>query len=534
VTEVLPSGESSLRILDAASGAVLGTIRNPGVMLFTDPKFAGANQVITAARLSDGRMALASVDIASGALEWLTPASYNVIGYPNVYNGTVYFTASVTGNDELYALQLKDKKIYRLTQTELGNYYVNASGNRLTWSAFTADGYCLRQMKQEESLREPVNPLAMQEVSMLLSSAIAGGDAYADSTVTHAPPRIFPDHKYRKADHLFYPHSWQPFYSDPDFYYSLYSDNILNTLSAELFYHYNREDKTHGVGLNATYAQWFPHINRGIEFTMDRPARVNGNPTRINTLEAKLGLSVPLNFSRGKSYRLLNAGTDYVFNWRYFKGAYKDSLPTVQYNSVHHFLYWTQFIQSARQHIFPRLGYSLSLNYRYAVSYYKGYQFAGAAALYLPGLLRIHNLVLTGGFQQRDTSRLLFGNLLASARGYSGYYETNAGSRMWRLSANYHFPLWLPDWGFGDLLYIRRIRANLFYDRQRLYANDRIRTIDLASTGGEIYFDTRWWNQLPVTLGFRISHLLNDDPLGGYAKGSNLFEFIIPVDLIPR
>ena len=48
----------------------------------------------------------------------------------------------------------------------------------------------------------------------------------------------------------------------------------------------------------------------------------------------------------------------------------------------------------------------------------------------------------------------------------------------------------------------------------------------------EIYFDTNWWNELPLNFGFRYSHLLDRDLYGG--PGSERFEFILPVNLFQR
>ncbi|MEI9946393.1 MAG: hypothetical protein WDN26_19505 [Chitinophagaceae bacterium] len=73
-------------------------------------------------------------------------------------------------------------------------------------------------------------------------------------------------------------------------------------------------------------------------------------------------------------------------------------------------------------------------------------------------------------------------------------------------------PLLIPDWGFGNILYLQRIRGNIFYDMQRLYSNKKDNSLDLHSFGGELYVDTKWWNQYPLTFGFRVSHLLDDDP----------------------
>src|SRR5204862_2553976 len=142
-------------------------------------------------------------------------------------------------------------------------------------------------------------------------------------------------------------------------------------------------------------------------------------------------------------------------------------------------------------------------NYNHAITYTDGYQVSGSAALYVPGILSTHNLVLTGAIQQRDTSPALFSTRIANARGNEDYYRTTAGSRMWRLSANYHLPLFYPDWGFGNILYLQRIRGNAFYDLQRLYSNKKSNTADLRSFGGELYVDTKWWNQYALTFGIR-------------------------------
>jgi hypothetical protein len=190
-------------------------------------------------------------------------------------------------------------------------------------------------------------------------------------------------------------------------------------------------------------------------------------------------------------------------------------------------LSWSQFIQQAPQHIYPRLGYSISVNHRRAITLYDSYQFIASAALYLPGFFSTHNIILSGSFQQRDTVNILFSNHFVNARGYNDYYL----SRMWRLSADYHYPIVYPDWGFGNILYFQRIRGNAFFDFERVYSNKKLITKDLRSVGGELYFDTKWWNEYPLTFGIRLSHLLDDELSGPTQK--NVFEILVPI-VIPR
>jgi len=112
------------------------------------------------------------------------------------------------------------------------------------------------------------------------------------------------------------------------------------------------------------------------------------------------------------------------------------------------------------------------------------------------------------------------------ARGYPDYYYT----RMWNAGFNYHIPLLYPDWGFANIVYLLRLRGNFFFDYSRVRSRTGATNTALRSTGAELYFDTKWWNQLPVSFGVRYSYLLDQ----AFATSSrHVFEFIVPVDLIP-
>lgn len=89
-----------------------------------------------------------------------------------------------------------------------------------------------------------------------------------------------------------------------------------------------------------------------------------------------------------------------------------------------------------------------------------------------------------------------------------------------------------PDAGFADIFYLLRVRANLFYDdtyAEDFLANGNKFNASFRSTGTEIYFDTKWWNEANVSIGVRYSRLLNDDLFGG--SGRNRWEIILPVNI---
>jgi hypothetical protein len=182
----------------------------------------------------------------------------------------------------------------------------------------------------------------------------------------------------------------------------------------------------------------------------------------------------------------------------------------------------------AKQHIFPHFGYAFSHGFRHELDG-PGKQLISNGQVYLPALFPSHSVVLSGSFQVVDTNNVVFTNRFINSRGYQDHYFY----KMWKGSANYHLPLIYPDFGMANIIYLLRVRSNLFYDHTTVFFKDKIRTLPFNSVGAEFFVDTKWWNALPVSIGCRISHLLNDDYSGTRRKGSNYFEFIVPIGLIP-
>jgi hypothetical protein len=99
---------------------------------------------------------------------------------------------------------------------------------------------------------------------------------------------------------------------------------------------------------------------------------------------------------------------------------------------------------------------------------------------------------------------------------------------MYKLGINYHLPLLLPDWGFGNIVYFLRIRANAYYDFTNAKSLQTGINYQLRSAGAEIYFDTKWWNEEPVTFGIRYSRLFDNQLTG---QQPNQWELVLPVNL---
>jgi hypothetical protein len=523
-------GTNNLHRLDAATGTVIQQVPNANNYFFTQTKFINSTTAVSAVRNPDGKMALVKVDLTNGASEILTPFSFNVLGYPAVKGDTVYFSIMNSNADKIFAVNLSNKNIYRVTNNLNGVYYpaVNAKGD-LLFSSFTASGYRLTKQDIQKGEWKKFEAAEFTSTENLYTSSTALTKDGAGALYTLADTKN-PVTKYKKAFHLFNFHSWRPIIADPEFGYALYSDNVMSNFSNNLTYTYNRNDKSHTVGINGVYAGLFPLLNIGAEESFNRTVdTVLGKPFQFNSATLKTGFSIPLNFVGGRTNQFLNMGAGYNIEQYYYKGVGKNIFNNKSLNYVNAFLSFSNVSRRAKQHINPRWAQSISLAYRDAFNFRDSHKFVGSSSFYFPGLSVNHSLVINAAYQKRDSLPDLFSNTFPYARGY----EALSTRRMYKVGANYHFPLLYPDGGIPGLIYFQRIRANVFYDynNARARVNGVLTEIKNRSTGGELYFDTKIWNSLPVSFGVRFAHLLDVDLLNPAVK--NRWEIIVPIGLIP-
>ncbi len=525
------SAENELHLL-SSDGSLLKKIAPPAAGdLFVHPRFVNGQSVVAAVRHANGSMSLQLINLDGERTQTktLVNPTFALIGYPFVDKNTVYFVSSLSGNDDIYSLQLGGvapaDKLLQHTAGVTGHYYPSVYRDSLLFSTFTSNG-----------LRIGGTSLGTKNIGSLAAAAVQNRllpykvamDSATSNVLTAAGQGNYPVDRYAKTKGLFNFHSRQATYTDPEITASIFSDNIPNTFSNELFYRYNRNEGSHAAGFNSYYGGLFPVLTVGYNYTFNRTIRTTARTLTLDQQELQAGYYIPLNFTKGKTYKSLAFGSSYVHNKTVPTGASKAFITGRSAGYLYHFANFSQQLPQALQQIFPRFGYSLRLAHRHLLGN-SGFQALGGATLYLPAI-KNHSLVLAANWQETDTSNVIFSNRFANSRGYNDYFF----SRMWRLSGNYHLPLLYPDWGFGNIIYFLRVRGNAFYDYTRVYSRNKLASADQRSVGGEVYFDTRWWNSLPVTFGFRVSHLLDNDFNGLWRAGRNRFEFILPLDLIPR
>ncbi|HEY6900878.1 MAG TPA: hypothetical protein VI233_09560, partial [Puia sp.] len=526
-------GSCELHLLDAATGQVVSKIPNRDSLFYTYPKFFTNGSVITAVRNRKGEMSLATVAPGTDQTRYLLPFSYQTIGFLSVHADTVWFTASRNGQDRIYGLSGTGQLFQALLpggEPLTGQYQPQEGGNgALTWSSSTAVGFHLDAASHDSLRFEHIptaawsQPLPLQHIDSLLK-----GPAGLLNRIGTAN---YPDTKYPGASHLFNFHSWRPFVDDPDYTLSLISDNILNTFETQIFGAYNRNEQFKQVGASATYAGLYPWLRTGWNYTFDRNVYSAGRHVFWNENQFFVGASVPLYLARGRHYTSIQFGSDIVYNQQYYTGLYKDTFRSRPFAYIDPYFSLVHQSQMSQQQVLPRFAQVLSLSYDRAVTNFSANQFLASGFLYLPGIDYTHSLMLAAAYGAHDSLRNHnFPNSFPFSRGYTAvnFY------RMWRWSANYQLPLLHPDWGFGDILYFMRLRANVFYDythAQDFYTNRQVYRGEYRSTGAELYFDTKWWNQLAITFGIRYSRLLDRDL---YGRAPDQWELILPLNILSQ
>lgn len=520
---IATDGKNALNIISTSDGAS-ADLTNKNNFQYTYPRFTTDGlAIISAVRNNKGEMTLAETNIATGNETLLMPFTNTPIGFVQVQGDTVLFTASMQSKDVLYLFNKKDGSLSTVANLPNGNYQavMDIKNNSVLFNSFSADGIMI--------LKQPLKTVKQEQLLSLQNLYRASAEKKNYKDFLEEPKQYNGEVKKYRA--LYQPiniHSWRPQLGDPEYGITFYGENVLNTLTSEYNYTYNRNEGFHQVGMDVLFGRWFPVLRGGISQAFNRNTPLN-NDTLItwNQTNANIGFSIPLNLTKGKTLKSFNFTTSFNTEQLYFTGFAKTRVRNDNFNYISSSLSFINQSQRARQHIYPRWAQTFRLQYKHTVNGETGKQFFANTGFYLPGIHPNHNLVLFGSVYARDTIR---GNNYSNNFPFARGYNSVNFPRAFRLSANYHFPLVYPEFGIGNMVYFLRIRANAFYDYTRGRSLRTGRVFPLRSAGAELFFDTRIWNLFPATVGIRYSRLLDVDRVDPL-RDANQFEIVLPVAL---
>jgi hypothetical protein len=482
VVEFLPDRKSSLVILDAATGAEVRRLPSPGNDLIYTPAWSeDGRRLAIVTQASNGR-ALTVLDLDPGEFRDVIPHRDEEISSPVFFRDYVLYKSSRDGVVNIFAADLASGQCYQVTNSRFGADFpsISPDGRKLLYSDYTAKGYNVAELALDPSTWTRVDfrgpsSTAYQPKSHDYSAEISSGDYAA--------------RRYRPGFHLFDVHSWGPNAFGSEVGFAAYSNDKMGLLDSQASVFYNTDEGAPGFQTGFHYNRFFPVLDFGFA---DRGRRLTytDHTDHFTERTETAGFHVPLNLSRGFYNSGVTVGTA-LENIGLHAGGL---LPLNSGIGIWHIR------QRAARDLAPkfaqilRFGYSQTLHSdRYTTNrLYADGRFA------LPGLFSHHALVLDAGYQ-RDIGNYYLGRAIAFPRGYTAI----TGPNLQRYSADYALPLFYPDWSLGQLIYIRRVSANAFYDYGRV--GDRL----YRSTGLEAIFDVNIFHWPGFRVGLRDSYRID-------------------------
>ncbi len=539
VVSFSPEMEYRLHVISSEDGKLMNEIRNKESYFYSYPKWSiDGRHFIALARDKQGKNGMVSIEISSGQHEILVPFTSHQLGIPHETDQYIFFPASFSGIDNIFALNKQSGDIHQVTNGNLGSYqpFLNTN-NHLYFSRFSSNGAEIRTLNLEENKWikiQVMEPVDMPEYDFVANEA-EGGDITQE-----IPKESFETRKYSKSSGLINLHSWSLFFADPNYEWALMSNNILNTLNMDLGVRYNRNDEAFTYFFNANYAQYYPVLSisattgKRSALTLVRDQNdVVVDTARVSWWESivRPGVTLPFNLSSGQYTRQLNVSGNYSFTGINFTKSVKEAFENADDFSYDSYSTGISFLnrrKKARKNIYSKNSQYFNVNYSKALGSEVSEQFFVDSEWTFPGLLVNHNLVFQASFQNEAVNSFpRFSDNFFYSRGY----ERPLYDMIYKVGTNYHFPIVYPDWGLWGIFYLYRLRGNAFFDysRAHIFASETTaESIQLYnSTGLELILDTRILNLYDFTFGFRYSYLLNDDPM--QLNTQQQVEFFIPV-----
>ncbi|MEL6863545.1 MAG: hypothetical protein AAFP19_03955 [Bacteroidota bacterium] len=551
-----------LRVLDANTGYIIRKFANPDNWLYSFPRWnEDQSQVVVLAQKGESNH-LQVIDFNSGDIQVLVPSTNAQITHPYAKGDTVYFAAAYSGINNIYATKIGQATIYQVSNDGLGAFQptVSADGQRLLYSSFSRMGYDVREQEIKPQNWKVYQVFESQPDYFYRHLVEQEGG----SITAQVPNERFKQSRFRKISGLIYPHSWLPFIEPPIAGAQILSDNKFSTLSSSLTTYYNFNDQDWTFQGDLSFAEFYPIANLGyrrierggnfFNFQIDQDSLWFQNFYADFWTENRFsgGLELPLNLSAGRFFNSVRLQADVqrrsidltgnfnspnnfrdTFNlagqeeFSRFESTVRSPIQSGDLNNVDLQVTLLSVQRRAFQNLYPRWGIRLYGRYRRLFnSPLESDVLLGRGDVFLPGLKNNHGLRFTFMHQEQDLlDNYRFSDFFTYPRGYGVALHEKVSKWGFR----YGLPLAYPDVAITPLVFLKRIKADFFYDQARIQAGFPFAVDEtLRSVGVDVTFDFRAFRLVEVDMGIRYTYLLDRNTAYGPANRSqNQFEFLL-------
>ena len=516
---------SDLVIINATTGEEIHTLLSSAFEQYINPTWSDDGRNIVFMVLGQQGKSIRIINPVNKKGRELLPPTFTEIANPILVRNWVFFNGSFSGIENIYALDTIKAVVYQVTSSAFGSFngYPSPDFSRMVYSNYTSNGFELAETdlkpqqwkllsKVKNTFAGPYQAIVDQE-NGIVDSLTAGH-------------RVFESTKYNRFTHLLNFHSWAPAYVDvngseysPGITFN--SQNALSTAIATVGYAYNTNEQTGRFHADLSYLGWYPAMD--LKFSTGMRAALDSNARRYTWNESNMKFStyVPLKFNNGKYFIGIRPEIGLNFDQITHNASTDTRLIEGTIRSVSYRLYAYNYIKSNSKDMAPRWGQTVDLNFRHTPFGDNNLGSIGSVEtmLYFPGIGRHHSLRIYGGLQQRNPGDYSYASLVSYPRGY--YYRDD--DNLMSLGFNYKLPLLYPDLTIGPLLYIKRLKANFFFDYAKGDEGPH-QSQYMRSLGTEITADMHVMRfLLPFDMGARIAYRPDNESVA--------IEFLFSVNL---
>ncbi|MDA3893307.1 MAG: hypothetical protein PF517_16715 [Salinivirgaceae bacterium] len=505
--EVDKSLRWSITIRDAVNGALLDSI------YFNDqpvePSWAPNMEEIVFIMVGNDGKSLGILNLVSRKINWIIKDKYLDIAKPTHTGDAIVLKGVFNDASNILSYNIESEKWQALTKVNYGVGEAQVHSGNLVYTDYTYSGY---------KLRKTVLP-------SVFSNIIEGPDLYETKQtefLNETEQQVdfskidtaFLVKNYSRAMNLFNIHSWAPLGINiqnievgPGV--TLMSQNDLSTLSGLGGYQYNLLDQSHKYFADFTYKGFFPILSTNISRTFYRDSVSDQNSNKYFVKYSDLSLqstvTLPLNFDTGKWYRRIQPSFAYEYSTLI---SSRENLVQLVSKDIHNFYFQfnaLNLLTTSYRDLQSRWGQVL--NFRYIRSLdldYKGQLASGELTMYFPGLIKNHGVKIYSAYQWKEVGERSFSDRITYPYGYTQIHN----DEMISLHGHYIFPVLYPDLNIFEGAYIKRLKADIFYQYSEFsYMNS---TFDLKSVGGDITADMHLLRfPFPFELGVRYARKID-------------------------
>ena len=546
-------------ILDAVSGKVIKRIPTPDNQFVLTPSWNQAGGNLVAVLLNDNGKALYSLDTEHETWRMIIPHSFDEKCHPIQSGNDIWYAAKGSISQEIYYHDLITGNTSIVTSSRFGAAFpaVMPKSKQIFYSHYIDKGYY--PVKFMESEVKPdlmgINESFIDRLSRDMSNQEA-----QDATSIAIPEREYKSEKYSKLN-IINPHSWAPVFVDINnekLYFpgvSLMSQNILGTSILNAGYNHNEDFRNEKFYLDYSYLGLYPvfrlnftygdeALNEDTNIMTDKVDTFTMHVhKKLHHFRIKPSIEIPFDLSSGNYQRRLTPEvrlnihriSGYPTDYKYYTRTENGLVPTGQIKTINeepvllmemdYMLYFYNLRRGTSRDVASRMGQVIQFQYAHTPfgNYNAGSVFGIYTRLFFPGLMRYHSLSVDNGYQikingeksgekNNNVVYRRFGNAINYPRGYKSNDIYNA--KLYVLRSNYMLPLFNPDFSLSSLMYLKRVRMNLFYDMA--FANYTLESLSgqkvpyknrYSSTGLELYVDVHLMRfTLPFSFGYRTGY----------------------------